>query len=214
MDAGRERADDVEVTDATAREEQVDRSPGSITELFSRINGVRVQPLSAGSAGAAIRIRGMPGRYTKILSDGLPLFGSTSEGLEPLQMTALDLQRVEVVEGVTSSALYGPTALGGVVNVVSAPPTSSSEVAVNGTTREGSDIALWQTHMFSPQLGATLVAGRDYQNPSDPDGDGWAEVAGYKRVVVRPRVYWTKSRAEHVVHDRRLDEREPAERNL
>ena len=182
----------VAVTDASDREEQVDRSPGSITELLSRVNGVRVQPLSAGSAGAAIRIRGMPGRYTKILSDGLPLFGSTPEGLEPLQLTALDLQRVEVIEGVTS-ALYGPTSLGGVVNVVSAPPTSPSEVAVNGTTREGSDVALWQTHMFSPQLGATLIAGRDYQNPADLDGDGWAEVNGYKRFVVRPRVYWSRS---------------------
>ena len=64
---------------------------------------------------------------------------------------------------------------------------------MNGTTREASDVALWQTHTFSPQWAATLVAGRHYQNPGDPDGDGWAEVTGYKRVVVRPRVYWSRS---------------------
>jgi iron complex outermembrane receptor protein len=184
----------VETTDRLALDEQIDRSPGSLAELMARVDGVRLQPLSAGSAGAAIRMRGMPGHYTKILSDGLPLFGATPEGLNALQMPAVDVERVEVVKGVTS-AMDGPTALGGVVNVVSAPPTSPSQVVVNGTTREASDVAIFQTRTFSPELSATLVAGRHFQNPADPDRDGWSEVNGYKRLVVRPRVYWSRSNA-------------------
>jgi iron complex outermembrane receptor protein len=156
------------------------------------MDGIRVQPLLAGSGGDAIRIHGMPGRYTKILSDGLPVFGATPEGLEPLQTSALGLDHVEVVKGVTSS-LAGPTALGGIVNFVSAPPTGPSEIVVNGTSHEASDIALWQTHTFDPRWSASLLAGRHYANPDDPDGDGWAEISGYKRVVVRPRVYWARS---------------------
>jgi len=66
-------------------------------------------------------------------------------------------------------------------------------VVLNGTTREASDIGVFQTHTFSPKWAATLLAGRHYQNASDPDADGWAEVNGYKRVVVRPRVYWSRS---------------------
>ncbi|MEP6495926.1 MAG: TonB-dependent receptor [bacterium] len=182
----------VEIIDHDAVNEQIERSPGSIAELLERAGGVRVQPLSAGSAGAGIRIHGMPARYTKILSDGLPLFGATPEGLEPLQTPALDLDHVEITKGVTS-ALYGPTALSGVVNLVSAPPTSPSEVIVNGTTQKASDVAIFQTYTFNPQLAATLVAGRHYQNADDSDGDGWAEVNGYKRVAVRPRVYWARS---------------------
>ena len=182
----------VEVIDREALDEQIDRSPGTISELLARVSGVRMQPLSAGSGGEGIRIRGMPARYTKILSDGLPLYGATPEGQDPLQIPALDLERVEIIKGVTS-ALYGANALSGVVNLVSAPPTSPSQVVVNGSTREGSDIALFQTHTFSPQWAATLVAGRHYQNADDPDGDGWAEVNGYKRVAVRPRVYWSRS---------------------
>jgi iron complex outermembrane receptor protein len=182
----------IEVSDREALDEQLDRSPGNIADLLAGFAGVRVQPLSAGSAGVGIRIRGMPGRYTKILSDGLPLLGATSEGQDLLQIPALDVERVEVIPGVTS-ALYGPTALSGSVNVVSAPPTSPSEVVVNGTTREASDVAIWQTQTFNPQWAATLLAGRHYQNPADPDGDGWAEVPGYKRIIVRPRVYWSRS---------------------
>jgi outer membrane receptor for ferrienterochelin and colicins len=189
---GADEPTQVDVTDRDALDEQIDRSPGSVSDLLAHIDGVRVQPFSAGSAGAGIRIRGMPGRYTKILMDGLPLFGATSQGAEPLQTPALGLQRVEVIKGVTS-ALYGTTALSGVVNMVSAPPTSPSEVVVNGSTQEASDVAIWQTHTFSPEWSGSLVAGRHYENPGDPDGDGWAEVAGYKRIVVRPRVYWARS---------------------
>ena len=182
----------MEVSDRDMLEEQLDRSPGNIADLLGRVPGVRVQPLSAGSGGAGIRIRGMPGRYSKILMDGLPLLGDTPEGQAPLQIPALDVDRVEVIPGVVS-ALYGPTALGGSVNVVSAPSTAPSQAVVNGTTREASDVAVFQTHTFSPEWAATLLAGRHYQNPGDPDGDGWAEVPGYKRIVVRPRVYWSRS---------------------
>ena len=182
----------IESSDRAMLDEQLDRAPGTITDVLAHLSGVRVQPLSAGSGGAGIRIRGMPGRYTKILMDGLPLYGATPEGQDPLQVSALGVQRIEVVPGVTS-ALYGPTALSGGVNVISAPPTSPSEAVVNGTTRAASDVAIFQTRTFSPQWGATLLAGRHYQSPGDPDGDGWAEVPGYKRIVARPRVYWSRS---------------------
>ena len=86
----------VEVSDREAVDEQLDRSPGNISDLLGRFTGVRVQPLSAGSGGVGIRIRGMPGRYAKILTDGLPLFGATPEGQDPLQMPVLGLDRVEV----------------------------------------------------------------------------------------------------------------------
>jgi iron complex outermembrane receptor protein len=188
---GADEATNVEVTDRFAMDQQIERSPGSLSDLLNHVDGVRVQPLSAGSAGAGIRIRGMPGHYTKILSDGLPLFGASTEGLELLQMPALGVERVEVIKGV-STELYGPSAIGGVVNLISAPATDPSEVLVNGSTREASDVALFQTRTFSPRWSASLVAGRHYQNPGDPDADGWAEIAGYKRIVVRPRVYWAR----------------------
>jgi outer membrane receptor for ferrienterochelin and colicins len=182
----------VEVGDRDALDEQIDRAPGNIADMLGTFSGVRVQPLSAGSGGDGIRIRGMPGRYTKILMDGLPLFGATPEGQDPLQIPVLGVDRVEVIPGVTS-ALYGPTSLSGSVNVVSAPATAPSQVVVNGTTHEASDVAVFQTYTFSPEWAGTLLASRDYANPADPDGDGWAEVAGYKRIVVQPRVYWAQS---------------------
>jgi iron complex outermembrane receptor protein len=182
----------IESTDRADIEAQIDRSPGTIADLVGRMDGVRVQPLVAGPGGSEIRIRGLPGHYAKILTDGLPLYSPTPQGLEPLEIPALDVQRVEVIPGI-ASALYGPTALSGIVNVVSAPPTSQSQALVNGTTREASDIALFQTGTINPDLRASLEAGRHFGNPADLDGDGWTEVPGYRKIIVRPRVYWSQS---------------------
>src|SRR5439155_21862704 len=147
----------VEVVDRDDVEEQIAASPAVIAELLTESGGVRVQRTSAGSSGASVRIRGLRGRYTKILSDRLPLFGITTEGLGTLQIPPSDLHSVEVIKGV-ASALYGPTAWGGVVNLMSERPTAPSEFVLNQTSSGGSDAVLWQTHVLSPQWGYTLLA--------------------------------------------------------
>jgi outer membrane receptor protein involved in Fe transport len=68
-----------------------------------------------------VRVQGLRGRYTQVLSDGLPLYGGQTGGLGLLQIPPMDLGGVEVIKGV-ASALYGGTALGGVVNLVSRRP--------------------------------------------------------------------------------------------
>ena len=157
----------VQVVDRAALDEQIEQSPGVITDALGRLDGVRMQTLSAGSAGEGIRIRGLPARYTKILMNGLPLVGATPEGQDALQLPALGVDHVDVTPGVTS-AFAGPTALGGIVNVVSASPTSPSQIVVNGTTPAGlgrRDLA--DAHL-PPRWAATLLAGRSAQNPDDP----------------------------------------------
>ena len=63
----------------------------------------------------------MRGRYTRFLSDGLPLFGEQVGALGLLQIPPMDLGQVEVIKGVASS-LYGAGAMGGVVNLISRRP--------------------------------------------------------------------------------------------
>ena len=86
----------------------------------------------------------MRGRYTRFLSDGLPVFGSQPSGLGLLQIPPMDLNQIEVVKGV-ASALYGAGALGGVVNLLSRRPGDEPEreFLVNQTTLGGTDGAFW-----------------------------------------------------------------------
>jgi iron complex outermembrane receptor protein len=180
----------VEVTDRDDIKEALAGSPGVIAELLTEAGGVRVQNTSAGIGGASVRIRGLRGRYTKLLSDGLPLFGVSAEALGPLQIPPIDLERVEVIKGV-ASALYGPAAMGGVVNLVSQRPNNERALLFNQTSRDATDAVLWDARELTARWGYTLVASAHRQRMQDVDGDGWANIPGFERAVLRPRMFWT-----------------------
>ena len=132
----------VEVIDPEELEEKVAMSPGDVAMLLNETSGLHVQMTSPGLGAANVRIEGLPGRYTQILADGLPLYGGQAGSTGLLQIPPLDLRQVEVLKGV-SSALYGPSALGGVINFISRRPDGAQELLVNQTSRQGTDAALW-----------------------------------------------------------------------
>jgi iron complex outermembrane receptor protein len=182
----------VEVLDRDEVEEKMLMTPGDITMMLNETGGLRVQTTSPSLGGANVRVQGLKGRYTLMLSDGLPLFGGQAGTLGLLQIPPMDLAQVEVVKGV-ASALYGSSALGGVINLVSRRPQDepSRELLVNQTTRNGTDGVLWASQKLSDEWGYTFLATGNRQSRVDVDGDGWTEMPGYERGVVRPRVFWT-----------------------
>ena len=127
--SGRTVQDEAIRVDVIGREEIEEKmlmTPGNISMLVAETPGVRVQVTSPGLGASNVRMQGMSGRYTQLLSDGLPIYGGTSSiGL--LQIPPTDLGQVEVIKG-AASALYGPSALAGVINLVSRarPPSDSS----------------------------------------------------------------------------------------
>ena len=96
----------VEVLNREEVEEKMLMTPGDIGMMLNEMGGLRVQATSPSLGAASVRIQGMRGRYTRFLSDGLPLFGSQPGGLGLLQIPPMDLSQVEVIKGV-ASALYG-----------------------------------------------------------------------------------------------------------
>jgi len=168
-------------------------SPGDIGMLLNETAGLRVQPTAPSLGGASVRIQGLRGRYTQILSDGLPLYGGQTGALGPLQIPPMDLGQVEVIKGV-ASALYGATALGGVVNLISRRPEPEREILLNQTTLGGTDAVLWLAGEPSERWGYTLLASGHRQSMSDVDGDGWADLPSFRRAMVRPRLFWNDGR--------------------
>ena len=180
----------VEVLDQQEVEEKTLMTPGDIAMLLNETSGLRVQ-VTAPSLGAAnIRVQGLRGRYTQLLADGLPLYGGQTGAIGLLQIPPLDLGRVEIIKGV-ASALYGSSALGGVVNLISRrPQRSETELLLNGTSRGGSDTVLWLAEPVKNRWGYSFLGGAHFQKRNDIDGDGWADLAGYRRAVMRPRFYF------------------------
>jgi len=180
----------VEVLDAQEIDEKSMMTPGDIVMMLNEMGGMRVQATSPSLGAASIRIQGMRGRYTRFLSDGLPLFGEqVSFGL--MQIPPLDLGRAEVIKGVASS-LYGAGAMSGVVNLVSRRPGPKEErqLLFNRSSRGATDLALWYSTPLTDKWGVTLLGSLNGQQRMDVDDDGLADLPKYARGVVRPRVFW------------------------
>ncbi|QNG49071.1 TonB-dependent receptor plug domain-containing protein [Sphingobium yanoikuyae] len=180
----------VEVINREEIEEKLVMRPGNIAMLVSETPGVRVQTTSPALGAANVRIQGLKGRYAQILADGLPLYGGQTPSIGLLQIPPTDLGQVEIIKG-AASALYGPSALGGVINLVSRRPASEpqGELLLNATSRDGQDLTGYVAAPLSSTLSGSLTAGYDRQSRQDLNDDGWADMPGYERFTVRPRLF-------------------------
>ena len=187
----------VEVVDEEEVAEKTAMTPGDIAMMLNETSGLRVQTTSPSLGGASVRVQGLRGRYTLLLADGLPLYGGQAGGLGLLQIPPVDLARAEVIKG-TASALYGPSALGGVVNLVSRRPGDEPvrELLFNQTSRGGTDMVAFVSQRIGSgkaereaPLGASLLVSAHRQRANDLDDDGWADMPEYERLVARPRLF-------------------------
>lgn len=181
----------VEVISQEEIEEKILMRPGNISMLLAETGGLRVQVTSPGLGSANIRVQGMRGRYTQLLADGLPLYGGQASSLGLLQVPPSDLGQVEVIKG-AASALYGSSALAGVINLVSRRPGDEpgGEITLNATSRGGQDVAVYAATPLSQEWSGSMLATFNRQTAADLDDDGWADMPGYGRVSMRPRLFW------------------------
>ena len=182
----------VDVLNREEIEEKLLMRPGNIGMLLSETGGVRVQVTSPALGAANVRVQGMNGRYTQLLADGLPLYGGQASSLGLLQIPPTDLAQVEVIKG-AASALYGPSALGGVVNLVSRRPGAApqAEALANVTSRDGQDLTFYGASPLASGWGSSVTGGLHRQGRQDLDEDGWIDIPAYRRWTVRPRLFWT-----------------------
>ena len=166
----------VEVLNREEIEEKILMTPGDIVMMLNEMGGMRVQTTSPSLGAASVRIQGMRGRYTRFLSDGLPLYGSQPGGLGLLQIPPMDLGQVEVIKGV-ASALYGAGAMGGVVNLLSRRPGEEPEreVLINQSTLGATDGVLWLSSPVSESWGVTFLGGGHWQHQTDVDSQEAAQ---------------------------------------
>ena len=180
----------VEVVDREDIEEKALMTPGSVAMLLGETTGLRVQTTAPTTGAANVRIQGLRGRYSLLLSDGLPLYGADGASLSLLQVPPLDLGQVEIVKG-AASALYGPSALGGVINLVSQQPTERRRQGlVNASTQRAADATVWLMEPPRGRWAGSVLAGFHGQRRQDLDEDGWSDLPSFARGVLRPRLSW------------------------
>ncbi|WP_245678488.1 TonB-dependent receptor plug domain-containing protein [Chondromyces crocatus] len=128
-------------TDVVTRKEAERRGATNVAEALEGQLGVQVNPGAYGALGnpSAIQIQGFDRDRVLVLEDGERVIGDVGGAIDLSSLPLTDVARVEVVAG-PMSALYGASAIGGVVNVISAPPALlglSGRVRLEGRLRPG-----------------------------------------------------------------------------
>ena len=176
------------ITEEEVHEEATMR-PGDIKMLLAESTGIQTQQTSATSGNASIRIQGLDGRYTQILKDGFPIYSGAASGLGLLQTPPLDLKKVEIIKGATST-LYGGGAIAGLINLISKEPTDKMELNshLNITSAGGLDLNSFYGQRFK-NTGITLFVSRNSNKSYDPANIGFSAIPKFERYTVNPKLF-------------------------
>ena len=157
--------------------------------------GVRVEDNCQNCGFMQVRINGLDGHYSQILVDSRPIFSSLTGvyGLE--QIPANMIERVEVVRG-GGSALFGASAIGGTVNIITKTPVrntadvSHSLMSIGGTN-SFENVTMLNASLVSGnnKAGAYVFGQNRNREGYDHNGDGYTEVPLIKSQTVGLRSF-------------------------
>jgi len=190
----------VEVLGSEEVAEENGIKPGNIASLLGDIAGIQIQQTSAATGNADMRIQGVPGKYTQLLRDGMPLYGGYGGSFSILQIPPLDLQQIELIKG-ASSTLYGNGAIAGMVNLISKKPVKGSVVkafTLNRSTLKENNLNAFFSGR-NEKSGYTFFTGGTLQNAVDVNKDGYSDVPDVKSIFVHPRLFLYTSPSSTVI---------------
>lgn len=91
--------------------------------------GVQMRQLK-GKSGEGVWLQGYSSDRVAVLVDGLPVAAGTGSSVDISQIAIGDVERIEVSKG-AMSAIYGTSAMGGVVNVITKMPKQGQAASLN-----------------------------------------------------------------------------------
>ena len=110
-------------TSLIKREKIESLSPKDLSEVLSYTSGTFI---SSGSKNEfRIKIRGFESQRIVLLYDGIPIYEPFFNSFDLKTIPAEEVENIKVVKG-ASSVLYGPNALGGVINIITRRPDPPS----------------------------------------------------------------------------------------
>ena len=143
--------------------------------------GVRVENNCQNCGFNQVRINGLDGRYSQILIDSRPIMSALAGvyGLE--QIPTNMIERVEVVRG-GGSALFGSSAIAGVINIITKEPqrnsfTFNESMGFSGFKDLDNNLSFNGSLVSDDnRAGAMVFAQARYRKEHDVNGDGYSEL--------------------------------------
>ncbi len=180
----------IETITGSELEEKSVMQPGNIKMLLTESTGIQTQQTSQVSGSASIRIQGLDGKYTQLLQDGFPLYSGFASGLSILQIPPLNLKRVEVIKG-SSSTLYGGGAIAGLNNLITKEPAEKREIStlVNVNQTSALDISTFYSEKYK-KTGMTVYTSGNFQKVYDNNNDGFSDIPEFSRFTFNPKFFY------------------------
>jgi len=168
-------------TEVLRNEDITLRATVDFSRAIELINGLRVENNCQNCNTSDVRLLGLEGVYNQLLFDGAPLMSTLGRVYGIEQIPAAFVNRIEVVKG-GGSTLYGPSAVAGVVNLISQQPTRNGGFAQIGSEWQRNQPASFFTGRSDlinadGSQGLSLVGQWSKSNPIDFDHDGYTEIS-------------------------------------
>lgn len=164
---------DVPVRTEVVTSERIEaRAASNLFSALEGLPGVRVQQDCSICNFSQVRMLGLESGHTQVLIDGQPVYTGLAGVYGLDQIPASNIDRIEVVKG-AGSAMYGASAIAGVINVITKEPglvpsvDFDASLGTHGTNRFSG--------VASRRMGNTgivLTAQKHQANEIDADGDG------------------------------------------
>ena len=161
--------------------------------------GVRVENDCQNCGFTQVRINGLDGHYSQILMNSRPVFSALTGvyGLEQIPANMID--RVEVMRG-GGSALFGSSAIGGTINIITKDPMTNSAQVSHQLTSIGpsgsfdNNTTLNASVVTDNGLAGLFIYGQSRSRDGyDHNGDGFTEVAQLKTQTLGARSFFRTS---------------------
>lgn len=177
--------------------------------------GVRVENDCQNCGFTQVRINGLDGHYSQILMNSRPVFSALTGvyGLEQIPANMID--RVEVMRG-GGSALFGSSAIGGTINIITKDPMVNSARVSHTLSSIGPSGAFDNNTTLNASVvtennkaGIFIYGQSRFRDGYDHNDDGFTEMAQLKtqtvgaRAFVRPSDITRLSLEYHNMHEYR-----------
>ena len=170
----------------------------NLSEAMSFQSGLRVENTCGNCGAPQLRINGLEGQYSQILLDSRAIFSSLA-GVYGLDLMPVAMvERVEVIRG-GGSALFGSSAIGDVVNIITKDPvrntlslSNTSNIMEDGTP----DINTSLGGAFVSddyRLGAYIFGQVKNRGAYDRNDDGFSDITKLRSETAGFRAYYKTS---------------------
>ncbi len=168
----------------------------SLRDLLAQQPGIQMVASGSYRSGTGVFLRGASGAQTIVLIDGVRVGSATSGAASFENMPLSRIERVEILRG-AASALYGPDAVGGVIQIFTRAPTDHLAVTANlGFGSDGQRQAGASLSGGAGSLGYSLGVSREkasgisvISNPAsssfNPDLDGFTSTSVDAKLTAR-----------------------------